>query len=144
MENNTIANLAEQMINCFERRIRGDATEFWALKEGAPDWMQNLCREAHAGMLPDHWRYEFIVEALTCLGAGDTDGETLQADIFTYLLTDWLDSRTDRYAFCDQCVEDGYGFTNTMTLLANGQITEKKEVFELVKASLEAFLEEQP
>jgi hypothetical protein len=88
-------------------------------------------------MLPDDHRYRFIVESLSALAAGDDSGETVEPDVYTSELTGWLHSRTDRYAYCDQAVEEGYGFENTVTLLTNGQLMEKREVFELVKSALE-------
>lgn len=133
-----VAGLAGEVLARFEQRTRADEHTFWCLTDGSPDWMKDLCHDAHGDMMPDDHRYSFIVGALTVLAEDDQDGDSIEADCYTADLTGWLQSRTDRFAYCDQAVEEGYGFTDTVTLLALGQLMEKREVFELVKASLEA------
>lgn len=138
----TLAELAQEVLDRFEHRTRANGTAYWCLGEGSPAWMRDLCHDAHGEMLPDDHRYQFIHEAVSALAAGDDNGDTLEADCYTNDLTAWLHSRTDRYAYCDQAVEDGYGFTDTITLLSLGQLMEIREVFELVKAELEGRLDE--
>lgn len=132
------AGLASDMLAQFEQRTRHGEDAFWCLADGSPDWMKTLCHAAHGEMMPDDWRNAFIVEALSALVEDDQDGDRIEADCNTADLTGWMHSRTDRYSYCDQAEEVGYGFADTMTMLALGQLMEKREVFALVKASLEA------
>jgi hypothetical protein len=60
----TIKELADQVYAQFEKRTRDNGREFWVLKDGNPDWMQELCNEAHGDMGPDDWKYQFVLEAV--------------------------------------------------------------------------------
>lgn len=77
------------------------------LKDDAPDWVRSLVLAAHGDMGPDDWRYEAIEDALSAV---EQDGEdaALEPDIYTWGLTRWLNSRADRYAYCDDAVNEGY------------------------------------
>lgn len=137
-----VAGLAGEALAQFEKRTHTDERTFWCLVDGSPVWMRDLCHDAHGDMMPNDHRYSFIVEALTALAEDDEDGDSIEADSYTADLTGWIHSRTDRYAYCDQAVEEGYGFTDTVTLLSLGQLMEKREVFQLVKESLEARIDD--
>lgn len=142
----TIQTLAAEVSSMFEARTRADGSKFVALKGDAPEWMTDLCREAHGEMMPDDHRYAFILEALDALGADDdTDGSDvyLEADVYTGELTAWLASRVDRFGYCDEAVEE-FGmetFPGTVELLQMGQAREKNEVLDSVRGSLNDRLE---
>lgn len=66
--------------------------------DDAPQWFADLCREAHGGMLPDDWRYEFVRDALSAIlqlprSRGVRDGMRMlsgsPADYFSELRYQW-------------------------------------------------------
>lgn len=139
----TLQTLAESVRKSFVQDKREDGTAFWKRVDGTPDWVQELCLQAHGDMMPDDWRYAFIVEALDALEENeDPDDITLEADIYTHELTTWLGSRADRFGYCDEAYAD-YGletFPGTIELLQLGQAAEKREVLDLVRSSLESYI----
>jgi len=110
-------------------------------KDDAPEWVKDLCREAHdhARMLPDDFRYECIAEVLDLMAESDGSDDSLddarnslEADIYTSELTDWLGSHNDRAWYVDEAVKE-YGQTDdTIKNLMMGQVFEKQEVFDQV------------
>ena len=74
-----ISKKAKEALAYFEKANRTNGVEFWKVKDGAPQWVTDLCFSAHSegAMLPDDWRYVFIVEALVAL----EDETELEADI---------------------------------------------------------------
>lgn len=144
----TINELAADYSRRFEKAKRDDGSEYWRVKTTGEETeaLTALCHTAHGDMLPDDWRYEFIVEALSALADHeDTEDarDSIEADIYTHELTSWLGSRADRDGYCDEAAEefgvtDGNGrdFIGTVKLLQLGQWTEKREVFESVLSSL--------
>lgn len=144
----TIQDFAKEMSLQFTGDKRNDGKEFRKLADGHPQWMQDVCHEAHGDMFPDDWRYEFIESA--CDKIAETDDNytiddarsEIEADIYTHDLTSWLGSRTDRFAYCDEAMEEfGGDVKDTISLLQLGQVREKEEVFGLVVQALEKLVE---
>ena len=132
-----IINKAAEARTYFTTATRDNGAEFIKTVDGAPDWVQPLCHAAHGDMLPDDWRYQAIVEVLDAISEADESADpseirdTIEADIYTSDLTGWLHSRTDRYGYCDEAVEE-YGadaVSGTIQLLQMGQSREYDEVF---------------
>src|SRR5260370_17043414 len=111
MVHSSLAKKADEAYRYFEKATRtSNGAEFWRVKDGAPEWVQELCFAAHdAGdIFPDDWRYHFIVEALA---APSEEGEDdTEADIWTSDLCAWLASNLNRGSYVDDAVsEDGGG-----------------------------------
>jgi hypothetical protein len=145
----TIQQLAKEFTSRFEKEVRGYKSEYYRVKDGqeTPDLL-NLCREAHGDMLPDDWRYAFIVESLGILADCDRPDHAdslIEADIYTGELTEWLHSHTSRLGYCDSAVSK-YGSApepfSTFDLLQWGQLAEKQEVFYSVLSSLHSLADE--
>lgn len=137
----TLQTLAESVRKSFVQDKREDGTTFW--KTDSDERIQELCHEAHGDMMPDDWRYAFIVEALDALAeCDDVDEADVEADIYTHVLTAWIASRDDRYAYCDEAMSDMgiETFPGTIELLQLGQAAEKREVLDLVRSSLESYI----
>ncbi len=98
-------------------------------------WVTDLCFVSHAdgALLPDDWRYVFIVQALIAL---DEESE-LEADIYTSDLCAWLASNVNRVGYVDE-VRDEYRTAESGIVadLQAGQLAEKREVLDLVSAFL--------
>lgn len=130
----TIQSKATAALEWFERKQRGDE-RIWVTKDGKPEWVVDMCREAHdAGdMFPDDLRYEYIEEALCALSeAGEADDIEIEADIYTHDLTAWLHSRADRPGYCDMAQEEGLipEDAGMWQRLGAGQYMEKREVLD--------------
>jgi len=131
--NHKIQELAREALSWFEHR-----TWYWTIKNGAPEWVQELAWAAHAEgeILPDDSRYCFIVEALEAL-AEDPEEHTLEPDIDARKLLNWLDDYPDyRIGLVDEAVS-GLGWSGLLKALQAGQLKEKEEVLGIVKHFLE-------
>tara|TARA_Y100000310_G_scaffold214478_1_gene215372 strand:- start:623 stop:925 length:303 start_codon:yes stop_codon:yes gene_type:complete len=95
-------------------------------------------------MLPEDYRYQFIVEALDALEEAEDPDEAREGYEFehrNYQLALWLGSHGHRFEYCDQWAEE-YGHPeSTGDLLRGGHLQERLEVLDLVRGSLEAHLE---
>jgi hypothetical protein len=139
---NSVKALATAARGWFETNTRtSTGKEFWCVKDGAPEWVEDMAMEAHGGMGADDWRYTFIVEALDSLEDSDPDEIDMEPDVYTYELTDWLGSRADRYSYCDEAMEEvGGEFIGTIDLLQSGQVREKREVLDSIVHTLESMV----
>lgn len=123
----------------FEQKARGDDT-IWTIKDGAPPEVQEMAHHAHGDMMPDDWRYEFIVSALDALAESeDPDDIALEPDIYTGEFMAWLGSRADRYSYVDEVRDDlgAESFASITDEVQAGQLREKEEVLGLVRSWLE-------
>ena len=145
MVHNSLAKIADEAYTHFEKATRtSNGAEFWRVKHGAPEWIRDLCFAAHeaGAMLPDDWRYQFIVEALSAISEEREDD--IEADIYTGELSAWLASNVNRVEYVDDAVEEyGGKFPGAIEALQIGQLAEKREVLELVKAYLEEVAEDE-
>jgi hypothetical protein len=141
----SLANKADEAYRYFEKATRtSNGAEFWRVKDGAPEWVQDLCFAAHdAGdMFPDDWRYQFIVEALAALSEEREDD--IEPEIWTSDLCAWLASNLNRVSYVDDAVSEyGGEFRGVVEALQIGQLAEKREVLEQVKAHLEEAIDDE-
>jgi hypothetical protein len=147
----TLQELAVEASGWFTRHKRNetdsDNDAIYVLKDGHPDWVKELAHKAHGDMLPDDWRFEFIVGALDALAENpDPDDITMDSDVYTHDLLAWLSSRIDRTSYVDEAVGEYLGDKwpdgGITTAIGWGQIQEKTEVLGLVRSYLEDRLEE--
>jgi hypothetical protein len=153
----TISSLADEAYALFQRRERDNGESFTSLKDTAPEWLHDLVREAHGEFLPDDWRYDAIRSALGDIGdsgaetADDLDDvahEFADGNVDTYNAARiaWLASHLSRAGYCDDAAQE-FGFEVTQErgifdLIGLGQYRESEEIFQSVRESLEARLEE--
>lgn len=143
----SVQALATYARTFFMKDKRNDGAEFWKT-ENAPEWLSNLCMDAHESMLPEDWKYGFIVEALDALSSDEHDDpsearDSLEPDIYNHELHRWLASHLERAGFVDEAVA-GYGHSENGIDgdIAMGQLHEMHQVFGSVLSSLEARLSE--
>lgn len=128
-----VEDMAKLARSWFESSSRDDGSVFWARKDGAPEWLADMCYEAHGALMPDDWRYSFIVDALDIISEGDEDAEP-EADIYTHDLLAWLSSNLTRVAYCEEAREEYVGPDATMLdIITCGQVVERREVLDLVR-----------
>ena len=137
-----IQSLAEEMSQAFEGATRPNGETFRKLKEGSPEWMITVCRKAHddAQLLPDDWRYAFIERAVDALAAYediDDARSSLEPDIYTSEMTDWLHSRNSRVDYLSEVLAEYGSFRDGFQLLAAAQMMEIEEVFQQVLDALD-------
>ena len=143
----TIEDLAEEARECFVPHKTRPGT--YVRTDDCPQWVENLVFDAHEEesgdhMLPDDWRYRFIVDALDiivdqCVRDFDDDF-IIEPDYENHVLIQWLGSHGYRPGYCDTVYE--VAPKNTMELIAAGQMVEREEVFVSVLRSLQRRLEE--
>lgn len=152
----TISSLAEEAYVCFERRYRDPGAEpYYSVREGTPDWIRDMIREAHSSMLPDDWRYDCIHSALGHIsdtGADDTDDlddaghefADSHADVYTSELLAWAASNAYRLGYVDDARSEGLipDDADEAKRLMIGQYCEALEVFESVRQSLAERMDE--
>lgn len=122
-------------------KTRENGERFVYQKDNAPEWLNDLCHDAHGSLLPDDFIYSVIEDALDAIidNDGDTDSVELEADIYTRDLLDWLGSHSSRVAYCDKAAEEfGAEFDGDIIWqIQMGQHLEKREILENVISSLE-------
>lgn len=137
-----IQDLAKEVLNSMTRKTRDNGESFYCLKDDAPDWMTELCRDAHGRMLPDDHKFEFVNDALHAIADFEDEDEareSLEPDYSNGSLTAWLASSNQRIGYVDDAVSNGLVNTDNFELssaLQAGQLEEKREVFESVLESL--------
>lgn len=138
--------LAGEALAYFEHRKRHDGTKYWAIEEGAPEWVKNLAFAVHneGEILPEDFRYLFIVEALEALVENPEEPEVLwEPDAYTSELLKWLDAYPSyRMGLVDEAVSE-FGWSGLFNALQAGQLREKEEVLQLVREFLEKIIEEE-
>lgn len=145
----TIQQRAEKMRAAFTTKTvkrNGEDREstIWTLKdEHRGQAAQDLAREAHGGMLPDDWKYSYIVDALDALSEHDDPEEARDSmreggiDVYNSELVRWVGSSLTRAGYVDEFRENVSSDCDFFTSLQGGQQQEREEVFGLVLAFLE-------
>jgi hypothetical protein len=142
----TVQEAAEIAYDWFETARRNpDESEsaFVRVKDGAPEWVTDLVREAHGDFLPDDWRYEVIRNAVEWIRDNDEQesGEFAddQVDVYTGARLVWLSSNLRRASYVDEAISE-FGFDTErgiIDMIGLGQYFEAQEVFGSVLSSLE-------
>lgn len=144
-----IAKLASVASTWFEAKCRENGETFLNLRDDRPEWLLDLVRDAHNGMLPDDWKYAAILSALDSIGEGySTDEEHHEwcdgeVDVYNNARSAWLASHLDRAGYCDAAKEEGLadGSEGIFDLIGIGQYQELREIFGFVWDSLTERLE---
>lgn len=146
----TVRELAKEALQYFKlKTVTRDSREvtIWAHTDDAPEWVKEMTREAHGDMLPDDWKFRFVVEALEAI-ANSEDGyedeviTELEADVYNHELLDWVSSSLIRMRYVDEAVEKTEWPGSLAYALAMGQLDEKQEVCWIVLECLRDRLEQ--
>lgn len=143
-----LQDAAKLMLKHFETKKRDNGDSFTALKDSAPDWMTDVCREAHGRMLPDDFVFEVIVESLEAIVDHDDTqdaNDSLEASFRNFELLEWVSSNLSRSEYVNEGVRE-YGIDadkfDLFNALQVGQLTEKREIFSALLDALEDKLDE--
>lgn len=139
LEGKPIQEIADLIYGQFNKmRREGQDHDIWITKDGTPQWMTNIFHKAHGDMLPDDWKYEFIVEALAYLSEGnDPDEYHPEPDIYYHELNSWFASHLERAGYVDEAVREyGHSDQGVSGDIGYGQMFEKEEVYHSILQSL--------
>lgn len=150
----TIQALAEKYASMFCTKIRKQSGDRYAcvidLYSNEPDYYESdlhkLIKDAHADMLPDDYKFDFIVQALDAIAecSADLEDISIEPDIYNFDLFKWVQSHGERQGYCNEVLaEYGHGIClDFMAIIAQAQQREKEEVLHSVLESLRRITEE--
>jgi hypothetical protein len=138
----SIESLAQEASNAIGVRTRDDGTNYYAVDDDAPGWVQDVVYEAHGSMLPDDWRYAAIRSALSWIAEGnseDDDHEWSDSEVDTYTSDrfQWLASHLGRQAYVDEATEELGASEGVAEAIGAGQYVEAREIIALVRRALQ-------
>ena len=138
----TIQEKAAEVSKTFVEKTRDDGSKFWST-DSEDAAIRDMCHDAHGEMLPDDWKYRFIVDALDLIAeAEDVDGVAIEPDIYTADLTAWLASHNGRVDYLTRVLE-ACDTTDGIEAIAMAQAFEREEVYFSVLSSIREMVEEE-
>lgn len=130
-----IAKILNNMV--YDENVRSG---IWKCQD---DTYQDLMHHAHGDMLPDDFRYQMIHDVLEGMHQDiDADGFEICDSIvpcYTSDLMAWLASRTDRYSFVDQAIEEYGKGESVINDISAGYLLECMEVYNLINDWIEEY-----
>lgn len=149
----TLATLAAAFASAFMTKAFDNGESRIVLRDGAPDWMTEIVREAHDGMMPNDQSYSMILAVANDIDDllsydPETDLDDIRHERIDSLIpvynterTAWLASHLDRGEYVNEAIRT-YG-TGTQTpdiydLLALGIDVELVMIWEAVERGLRA------
>ena len=146
-----IQELATHALTFLESKVRparGDEreTRFYTLTERYPTWVRDMVYTAHEDMMPNDYKYQYVVDTLDALSEGQDPEEALyeiEADVYNYDLLKWLESHGERAGFVDEATRE-LGHNAELGIIGDimmGQVQEKQQVWQSVASSLQERLD---
>lgn len=138
-----------ELLSSLERATREDGSSYWRRSASAPDWTQNVIREAHCGELPNDSRYELIRDCLEALRdnccESPEEAQELSHEIslellpiYTGELLSWFSELPSRLGDCDEAVAcDRVSELSTYGLLSEGFRMAAEETLSSLASSIE-------
>lgn len=139
----TIQQLAAQYSELFITKTRDNGDQFLHLHDSVDDKhpLKKLVYSAHDGMMPDDYKYQFVLDSLNDISeSDDTYDIYLEADCYTADLLRWLSSSLKRIHYMDVAIEC-CGSSTFTALLTYAQQAEMEEVLDSVRSSLESIVD---
>lgn len=135
--------LAAHANSFFVAKQRSGGETFWSLKTPHPEWVLEMVHKAHGDILPEDYKYLYVVEALDALEEGRNPEEPeLEPDIYTGELLKWIGSGIERPFYVDEAVGMyGHSDQGIVSDIAMGQLYEMEEIFRIVVDALQERLE---
>lgn len=150
----TVKNQIMQFFaNQFQVKERDNGDTFLCLSDSAPSWCQDVCREAHGGLMPDDWRYSWISSAADSLVDIDPDNwdefhEIADGlvDVYNDRLSAWLASNLTRAEYVNDAVSSGLvdvsGDFDLYRALMAGQYEEINETIQSLVSEIESLADD--
>lgn len=137
----TLNSFIQTLANSFHVKTRDNGDTFYCGKDRAPCYISDLCHYAHGGMMPDDYKYQYIVEALEYINdnldllADSLDEidvyDACEPDYMNHDLLKWLSSNLERMEYVDQVLA-GMETPTLSTALMLAQSEERAEVMQAV------------
>ena len=135
-----LCHMAEEAYGWMERAERECGGSYVRRKSNAPEWVQDLCRQAHGDRFPDDWIYEQIYDCLACIADNECEHDALMAaengvDVFYSDLCDW--AKTWR-GYVDDYIADAIadGATNLSDIIQCAQVEVIDQIFAVIVSFL--------
>ena len=137
-----MAERARRFAAMFDHGTRDDGTEYYFLRDEAPDWASSLVQTIHGGMFPDDWLYQAAyVCAQHIADTGDYEYSP-EADVYTRDLIRWLADDPEAQEYCDQYLSEymadrsAYG-GSLFEILQGGQYERLRAITQQIGEALE-------
>jgi hypothetical protein len=136
-----INKLAAKYASKFVVKTRDNGDKFYSTEGDRPQALTDLIFDAHNDMLPDDYKYAFIVDALEYISddTNNVDDPELREEPYNHALLKWLSSNLQRAGYVDDYVnETGYSTSNfdLFNLISCGMMEEQLDVYYSVLTSL--------
>jgi len=140
----TIVSVAKEIYDNMEYNTRNDKSRYCSLKKDV-SWMSDIIREAHLDRFPSDDIYDRINTILSVIYEMDGDSVeddirealyTIEADIYTYDLTKWLNDNVENVYYLEEA--QSYGKLDGFRLLMTAQ---KIYIQEIGNALISAIVE---
>lgn len=133
----TMEQLAQELRQDFERKVRDNGEEFYCL-DRVEHPAKAMVFEAHDGEFPNDFVYEAIVDTLDNIAGGAGEDECAPAtDVYHSRLLDWVGDSLYRMAYVDEAMKE-YGAKTLSEALIWGQSRQ----LERIAATVWNYLEE--
>lgn len=143
----SIQEAADYTIKLFTEKTRpGTEDKIWVFKsKSPPEWLVDIVREIHGGMLPDDHKFDFITDALYAYAYDYDDPEealdAIEPDVYTSDLLDWFTSHPERRGYVDEARKEYGPGPSVDDDIMMGQVEEKREVYWKVLEALKNLVE---
>jgi hypothetical protein len=144
-----LAMLATELNAAFTVKERESGETFICLRDGSPEWMSDILRNAHFGSLPNDFSYSMIAEVAGSILEAIEDDEDAMEDIrheridslvsvYNSDRAAWLASHLMRGEYVNDAIREyGVGnLTNIYDLIALGMYAEYRDIWEAVEKGL--------
>ena len=146
MDAQRVSELAGMLYDAMDVSERPSGEKFVRVKDGSPDWMDEVVRAAHGyDIFPDDWRYAEIKDAASAIHDRDGDAESaadeVEADAYNMDRVRWLASHLERAAICDEAAKElGFQYDgdegDVMALIGLGQYYERRGIVQRLAEAL--------
>jgi hypothetical protein len=137
----TLNLFVQTLATSFQLKTRDNGETYYCAKDNAPYYISDLCHEAHNDMMPDDYRYEYLVEALEHIDstldplADNLDDieahDACEPDCMSHDLLRWVSSNLSRMGYCDDVLYE-YQLDQLSDVLIQAQQAERVEVMQAV------------
>lgn len=140
---NDLSALAAEGYRALTWKSRGNK-EIVVRMDDAPEWLDEIVRSAHAGIMPDDWTYEVIKEAFSDISDENTDSHEFgdSADIYNSDLLDWTRDFPGAAGYIDEAREELGDARDFYHSIQMGQYLARRMIFDRVLEGLQDVLDE--
>lgn len=142
-ETKTIGSVASEILKNLHQKERKEGEMFYCPVKDIP-WQRDIIFKAHLDRMPNDDMYERIYDILSAIEDVETEEEAqdrlyeMEADIYTYDLTKWLNNNVSNMYYLTEALEEGLDIKDGFQLLMYAQ---KKYIEEIGGTLISGILE---